>query len=233
MLRGMTWLAISFDLDDTLWPIAPVMQRAEQRLHAWLVEHCPRTAHAWPPEQLRALRDAVWHAHPALQHDYTATRLLCLREALLPHGYGEAEVQAAFAVFIAARNEVDLFPDVPRALRALAERYRLIAISNGNADLRQIGLGSLFEFSVHAREHGAAKPSPCIFAAAAEQLGLPAARILHVGDHPEHDVAGALAAGMGAVWLDRGLTRAMEPVAAPRVDDLLQLCAWLGTPVPP
>jgi FMN hydrolase / 5-amino-6-(5-phospho-D-ribitylamino)uracil phosphatase len=227
MLGDMRWRALSFDLDDTLWPIAPVMERAEQRLDAWLATHCPRAHQHWPADALRALRDQVYHAHPELHHDFTATRLLCLRAALEPHGYGEDAVQAAYWAFYAARNEVALFPEVTAALERLAARYRLIAISNGNADLERIGLAAHFEFSLHAREHGAAKPSRCIFDAAARRLQLPAEQILHVGDHPEHDVAAAKAAGMGAVWMDRGLGPAAEPIAAPRVENLDQLCAWL------
>lgn len=223
----MRWRALSFDLDDTLWPIAPTMERAELRLDRWLAEHCPRAHAHWPVGKLRELRDAVWHAHPQLQHDYTATRMICLRQALFPHGYGEDAVEAAFADFYAARNEVQLFPEVRGALQALRCEFRLIAISNGNADLRRIGLDDVFEFSVHAREHGAAKPERSIFDAAARQLGLPNSDILHVGDHPEHDVAAALAADMGAVWLDRGITAAAEPVPAPRVEDLDQLLHWL------
>lgn len=231
MLANMRWRALSFDLDDTLWPIMPTMERAELRLDEWLARHCPRAHAQWPAPQLRELRDATWLAHPHLQHDFTATRMICLRQVLQPHGYDESMVEAAFAEFYAARNEVQLFPEVRGALEQLSRRFRLIAISNGNADLKRIGLDDLFEFSVHAREHGAAKPSRCIFDAAAHKLGLPNAQVLHVGDHPEHDVAAALAAGMGAVWLDRGLTAAAEPVAAPRVEDLQQLLHWLDQPV--
>jgi putative hydrolase of the HAD superfamily len=229
MLVNMRWRALSFDLDDTLWPIMPTMERAELRLDAWLARHCPDAHAQWPQLRVRELRDAVWHAHPHLQHDFTATRMIALRQILNPHGYGEAAVEAAFAEFFAARNDVQLFPEVRTALEAMSTRFRLIAISNGNANLQLIGLGDLFEFSLHAREHGAAKPSRCIFDEAARRLGLPNAQILHVGDHPEHDVAAALSAGMGAIWLDRGLTPTTEPVHAPRVEDLQQLLNWLDS----
>ncbi len=46
---------------------------------------------------------------------------------------------------------------------------------------------------------GAAKPDPRIFRAALERLGVPAAAALYVGDHPQHDVAGARRAGLRAV----------------------------------
>lgn len=225
----MHWTALSFDLDDTLWPIAPVMARAERVLDDWLAEHCPEAHAAWPVAKMRALRDQVWEEHPQLQHDFTTTRIISLRRALNPYGYGEMHVEAAFEAFFAARNQVELFPEVRAVLERLARRHTLIAISNGNADLTRIGLGHLFRFSVHAREHGKAKPSPCIFAAASTRLGLPAAEVLHIGDHPEQDVSAALAAGMSAVWLDRGLTAwdASPPEQAPRLGDLDELEAWI------
>ena len=40
--------AITLDLDDTIWPIAPVIVRAENALGAWLREHAPRTAELFP-----------------------------------------------------------------------------------------------------------------------------------------------------------------------------------------
>ena len=48
--------AISLDLDDTLWPAAPTLVRAEQRTHAWLAANAPPVAARWPIEQLRELR---------------------------------------------------------------------------------------------------------------------------------------------------------------------------------
>ena len=76
--------AITLDLDDTLWPIEPVMLRAEQRLDAWLRAHCPPVADQYPIAAMRALRDEVAAANPDLAHDFTTQRLLCLRSALVP-----------------------------------------------------------------------------------------------------------------------------------------------------
>jgi len=55
--------AITLDLDDTLWPIWPVIERAEQALHEWLEAHCPRTAARFPIVEMRALRASVADAH--------------------------------------------------------------------------------------------------------------------------------------------------------------------------
>lgn len=196
--------AITLDLDDTLWPIEPAMLRAEQALDAWLRRHCPRTAAAFPIAAMRALRDRVAGEHPHLSHDFTAQRRLSLRAALLPHGYDEGHVDAAFTAFYAARNEVEYYPDVLPALARLAARYPLVSVSNGNADLERIGLRHFFHGSISARECGVAKPAARIFHAACEQLGLPPHAVLHVGDDPELDVAGAGAAGLRSAWVNRG-----------------------------
>ncbi len=59
--------------------------------------------------------------------------------------------------------------------------------------------GPVFDEIVTSCEVGAAKPDPRLFAEAARRLGLPPSEILHVGDRPELDLAGATAAGFGAV----------------------------------
>jgi putative hydrolase of the HAD superfamily len=205
--------AITFDLDDTLWPIAPAMLHAEQRLHAWLQAHCPRSAQNYPIEAMRTLRDRIAEENPQLAHDFTAQRRLSLQTALLPHGYDECHVDGAFAAFYAARNQVQCYVDALPGLQRLAARYPLAAISNGNADLAAIGLDHLFRFSLRASDFGAAKPAPAIFHAACAQLDLRPDEVLHVGDDPALDVVGAHRAGLRCAWLNR--TPSSWPALAP------------------
>ncbi len=195
--------AITLDLDDTLWPIGPVIDRADSAMYTWMQEHCPEVVLALPIPAMRALRDAVFARHPELGHDFTELRLICLREALTPHGYGKREVDQAFEVFYAARNQVELYPEVSDALERLASRVPLVSLSNGNACLDRVGLRHLFRASITAREFGRAKPDPRIFHAACMAAGSDPAHTLHIGDHPEQDVLGALGAGLQAGWINR------------------------------
>jgi FMN hydrolase / 5-amino-6-(5-phospho-D-ribitylamino)uracil phosphatase len=197
--------AISFDLDDTLWPIEPVIAQAEQALYDWLQTHCPRVTELHSVESLRLQRDLVWQQNPelALRHDYSAARILSLRHILLPLGYVEAAVQAAYGAFIAARNTVQFYPDALNVLASLQSHFALLAISNGNADLARIGIAQRFSYCVSAREIGIAKPEPGIFLAACQAVQLLPAQVLHVGDHPEYDVQGARRAGLRSAWLNR------------------------------
>jgi putative hydrolase of the HAD superfamily len=195
--------AITLDLDDTIWPIAPVMLRAESVLGAWLREHAPRTAARWPLDAMRALRDEVAESHPHLAHDFTRQRLITLERMLREAGDDVALVQPAFDAFFAARCEVEHYDDSLDALDRLAARVPLAALSNGNADLERIGLMHVFAFQLGAREHGAAKPAASIFHAACAQLGCEPAQVLHVGDDIEMDVLGAHGAGLRSCWINR------------------------------
>jgi putative hydrolase of the HAD superfamily len=220
--------AITIDLDDTLWPIGPVMLRAEERLDAWLRAHCPPVAAAYPIAAMRALRDRVADENPGLAHDFTGQRLLCLRAAMQPHGYGEQHVDAAFAEFYAARNEVECYSDALPALESMAARYPLVSLSNGNADLERIGLARFFHFSISSRSFGKAKPAAEIFHAACAGLDLPPAEVLHIGDDPALDVLGAHAAGLRSAWLNRSgaaWDHAVRPDVIAR--DLRELAAML------
>lgn len=195
--------AVSLDLDDTLWPVAPAIEAAERALHAFLCREAPEAMRDMSIERMRALRDRLWLEHPEHAHDFSALRRLSLRALLAPHGHGEELVEAAFEVFYAARNRVTLYPDAGPALARLAANFRLASLTNGNADLERIGLAHHFTASFCARTLGAAKPDSRCFAAVADALGLPPAAIAHVGDDPLLDVEGARRAGFVAVWLNR------------------------------
>jgi FMN hydrolase / 5-amino-6-(5-phospho-D-ribitylamino)uracil phosphatase len=199
--RTLPILALTLDLDDTLWPIAPVIARAEQVMHAWFEQQHPQIASAFPIPVMRALREQVWQAHPHLQHDFTQTRLLSLRQAMLPLGASEADVEQAFALFFTERNRVTFFDGALAQLETLSRCVPIVALSNGNADLTRIGIAGLFAAQFSARQVGVAKPAPEIFLSAARALDLAPAQILHIGDHAEQDILGALRAGMAAAWI--------------------------------
>lgn len=195
--------AITLDLDDTVWPIAPVMARAELALADWLRAHAPRTAARWPLEAMRALRDEVAAEHPHLAHDFTRQRLITLERMLEAAGDDLALVEPAFEAFFAARCAVAHYEDSLDALDRMAARWPLAALTNGNADLHRIGLMHRFRFQLGAREHGAPKPDASIFHAACERLELAPAQVLHVGDDIEMDVVGAHRAGLRTCWINR------------------------------
>jgi putative hydrolase of the HAD superfamily len=194
---------LSLDLDDTLWPVGPVIARAEIDLLEWLRERFPRAAEGHDVDSMRALRAGVALRFPGQGHDLTFLRRQALAAQLCAAGYGDAEADEALEVFLAARNRVQCYPDVHPALTRLQARYRLFALSNGNADVARCGLGHFFAGHITARSAGAAKPDPRIFAELLKAAGVDPAQVLHVGDDPLADVVGATRAGLQAVWLNR------------------------------
>ncbi len=205
MLDAAKIKAIALDLDDTLWPIWPTIERAEKALHDWLTVHAPMTAALFScPAALREVREKMSHVRPDLKHDMSALRRESIRLALYRAGEDPLLAEPAFEVFFAERQRVVLFEDALPALEFLAGRFPLVAVTNGNADLRRVGLASFFRASISAREFGIGKPDPRIFHAAAGAVDLTPGELLHVGDDATLDALGALNAGMQAAWLNRG-----------------------------
>ena len=203
--------AITLDLDDTLWPFAPIGARIERVLDDWLRVHSPRTAERFPIVTMRALRERIFTERTDLAHDMSALRRLCLHTAFVESGEDPALTDAAYDVFYAERNRVECYPDAVDALARLAAHVPLAALSNGNADLVAIGLDHHFAFQLGSREHGAAKPEPSIFLAACERLDCAPGEVLHVGDHVEADVLGAARAGLRTAWVHREDARDRHP----------------------
>jgi 2-haloalkanoic acid dehalogenase type II len=195
--------AITIDLDDTLWAIHPVIHRAERCLYEWLGEHYPRITAMSSRDAIMAKRMAVADEFPEHSHDYTFMRRLVIGRLGVAADYGDDLVDDAMEVFDSVRNDVQLFPEVRPALVALREQYVLVAVTNGNADLKRIGIDDLFHEFVSARTAGAAKPAQKIFDAAVSAGGAESQQTLHVGDHPEFDVHGANSAGLRTVWVNR------------------------------
>ena len=200
-MRGIR--TITFDLDDTLWAIYPVIMRAERALYEWLGENYPRITGMYSHDEILKLRESIVFEYPGQSHDFTFMRRTVLGRLGIAAGYGEDLVDDAMALFHEFRNDVELFPEVRPALDALRKSYKVIAVTNGNANLDKIGIRDLFHDVVSAASAGAAKPDRQIFDAAVEAGGANADQTLHVGDHPEIDVAGALDAGLKSVWVNR------------------------------
>jgi len=227
--------AISFDLDDTLWPFQPAVERAEAALHAWLTTHAPKTADILPtPQALKGLRDAYELARPDLAGNFQALRIGSIRHALDLSGDDVALADAAYDVFFSARQEVEFFEDVWPALTWLSTRFPLVAVTNGNADLRRTGGSEFFRDTLSARALGIAKPEAGIFLAAAKAADVPPNALLHVGDDLHLDVLGALNAGLQARWLLRQGNHALADEdtkhAHLAVRDLSDICRALGGP---
>lgn len=226
MLDLSTIKAITLDLDDTLWPIWPAIERAEKALDDWLSQHAPMTAALFSnPATRHEIREHVIRSRPELKHNLSAIRREAIRLALYRAGEDPLMAEAAFNVFFDERNKVTLFEDAVLALEFLSVRYPLVALSNGNADIERIGLGRYFRASISAQEFGVGKPDPRIFHAAAGAVEVQPEEVLHVGDDATLDVLGALNCGMQTVWVNRSDQLWAHPaVPHETVTTLTELC---------
>jgi putative hydrolase of the HAD superfamily len=219
--------AVAFDLDNTLWDVEPVIDRAERLMLEWLREHCPRIPERHSLEGMRAARDRLAREEPHNAHDFTYLRMTILQRHALECGYEAQIAERAFDVFFTARNDVKLFEDVQPALTKLRDRYRLATLSNGNADLERIGLAPFFAVCLNARQIGVGKPHPRCFERLAGELQVKPQEILYVGDDPLKDVAAARAAGLFTAWMNRWSTPWPLEVAA--ADLVITDCGALVT----
>ena len=134
--------------------------------------------------------------------------------------------------------EMDIAP-IPGAvelLAALKPRYRLGIISNtvgsGDAELdtamTKAGLRRFIDALVTSRDFGYAKPDPAIFAEGARRLGVPLGAACMVGDRLDTDIAGAINAGIPAIWLRHPNAVVVGGITPTHViTSLGELPAWL------
>ena len=198
---------LTFDLDDTLWEFAPVLVRAEAITYAWLQQHVPAVTAKFSCEQLRDMRMQIARDNPELAHRVTDLRVRGLHNAMERAGISnhliEKLVEQAFAAFLHARHDIELFDDAEQVLLDLKQHFRMGAITNGNFDIARAGLDRFFDFSVSAEKLARAKPHPEPFLHALAIAGCEPHECIHIGDDVENDVRGAQRLGIHTVWVNR------------------------------
>ena len=197
---------LSFDLDDTLWNGNTVILHAEQAMLTWMQENTPEVFKAFNKEQLREHKFAFIKKNPHLLNRISDARQAYLSELFSQLNYSDhiQKAEQCFKAFYMARQNVILFDGVVDVLLKLKQHYRLIAITNGNADIHLTGLGDYFDFALNAEDFDKPKPHSDIFHAALAQANIKPHECLHIGDHPIHDMLGAHEVGMRTCWLKDG-----------------------------
>ncbi|WP_369985609.1 HAD family hydrolase [Thalassolituus sp.] len=202
----MTVRLLTFDLDHTLWDPTDALIAAERAMFDWIRTHSPVTADFYPPEKFHAYKKDLAAAYPDMTGRVSEFRYELLRRIFLQSGHNSEQARsmakAAFDAFYQARSTgLDLFPDVADVMTELRKQYQVIAISNGNADLSIAGHSHLFDHHLKADDYDA-KPAPDMFHAALEIAGVSAGQTVHIGDHPEQDVAAAQELGIKGIWFN-------------------------------
>ncbi len=219
MLDLTQYKLISFDLDDTLWDCWPVIFRAESRLLDWLTKHYPKITQGEDIYTMRDFRKQMVKDNPDYQFDLTRLRLDSLRLLAKKHDYPLSLAEEAFEVFIQARNEVALYPDAEELLESLHWQARPMAsITNGNADVRRIGIAHYFQVSVRAEDVDKGKPFTDMFEYLLQQSGINKKQIIHIGDDPKTDGLAAQNMGIDFIWINRKQQNWPDSMPEPRLE---------------
>lgn len=159
-------------------------------------------------------------------------------ELLARHGIDAPErIQIAIEHYLSDRfRGLRLFDESLEVVRQIGQFAHVGLITNGPSQIQRdkierLAIGDLFEVILVSEEEGVWKPDPLIFARALDRFGVAPEAAIFVGDSPEHDIAGAQAAGILSVWINR---RGREWPGGPRADreirTLTELLVLLGWP---
>ena len=201
---------ITFDLDDTLWDNKPTITNAEIKTRKWIEEKVG--AIEWGDlNDFLQLREALIRKDKSIAWDISKLRIRIFKEkikGLVSNDEITKLAEEAFSYFLKKRHEIELFPGVEDALKALSENYMLGVLTNGNADIYKLSIGKYFEFSISSLEAQNSKPNKSHFELAKSHLpNLKYSEMLHIGDHQINDILGAHALGIEVLWFNN--TRAM------------------------
>src|SRR5690242_5718524 len=184
------------------------------------------TAKAAVREEMRFYRSRLGRARDAAS--LAELRSACGDVVRRAVGAPEATLEGVTEALLAA-IEFAPYPEVPGTLRALRERgLALAVVSNWDVSLHEVlercGLVG-FDAVLTSAEEATAKPAPELFLRALDRLGVAPAAALHAGDSVEEDLAGAHAAGLRAVLVDRDGTAPPGVAAVASLDGLIALAA--------
>jgi putative hydrolase of the HAD superfamily len=244
----MTPRAILFDLDDTLipeWPAiragyAAVAQRVWDESSPERIASLQNAARAvWRAGRPTAyakrvhfsLGEALYGEFVAAGADADALRAFVPQlhagafDAALPPAWRGRSPELV-ALWKATRiDALAPYPETLAVLEHLTARLPVALVTNGasrlqRAKLTRTDLEGRFATVVVSEEIGVGKPDPAPFAAALDRLGVEPSETVMVGNDPARDVAGARAAGIRPIWVDRGDT---APDGVARIADLREL----------
>ena len=209
--------AISFDLDDTLYSNSPIMVTTSNAMVAYFNKELPLLlkdstdiAAEYDIDFWAKYKQKALSFTPELKHDVTALRVENYYLGMIDLGIAKAQArqaaQKALDHFNYHRSNFTVPDNIHRLLSALAKKWPLIAISNGNVNTHAINLNQYFSAVYHAGGQTSGKlnkhkPCPDMFNSACKQLKIEPSELLHVGDCGKADILGGIVAGCQTAWV--------------------------------
>ena len=197
---------VTLDLDNTLWDVEATIIVAERNMRQWMEDNIPEALNLYKSDATAEIRNQVVADNPTKIHDLTFLRTEVLFKIITATGVAQEQARSlaleTFAVFFKGRNDVAFFPGALEMLDVLSQRYTLFALTNGNADVEQVGIAKFLAGAVSSADVGASKPNRLMFDAVLAKAGATADQCIHVGDHLTDDIEGAKNVGMHTLWVN-------------------------------
>jgi putative hydrolase of the HAD superfamily len=210
------WRAIAFDLDDTLYPEAEYVRSGFRQVAAWI------------EGRLGTPAETSYRELEHLFHEGVRGNLFDLWLAAHDR-VNPSVISEMVQVYREHAPSIAPFPEVPKLLRGLSNRYQLGLLSDGTLAVQRRKLAALelsqwFQCVVFCDEWGreAWKPNVRCFLHLAESFGLSPGEVVYVGDNPSKDFLGARNAGLMTIWIRRPglLYTHLEPMTPNHCPDL-------------
>lgn len=190
---------IVFDVNETLSDMAPI---AERFADLGAGRHL---ADAW---FAALLRDGFALTAAGASQPFAAIAEGLLR-VMLARTIPDGGLEAAVAHVLDGLATLDVHPDVPEGIEALAAAgHRMVTLSNGSAEVAErllaaCGMRRHVEACLSVEDAGAWKPARDAYLYAAAVCEVEPKRMLMAAVHP-WDIDGASRAGLLTAWIDRG-----------------------------
>ena len=197
---------ITFDLDDTFWDIKSTIINAEINSRKWIEARIKKKIEWGTFDDFLEIRNELIKKNPSLDYDLGLLRKKMIAYHTQKYFKNEKDldefIEEAYSFFLEERHKVEFFNDVITVLEKLSLNYKLGVLTNGNADIKKLGIDYMFDFSVSSMDVKSNKPGQGHFIRAKELSQINFHNTLHVGDHPVNDVYGARELGINVMWFN-------------------------------
>ena len=197
---------ITFDLDDTFWDIKSTIINAEINSRKWIEDRIKKKIEWGTFDDFLEIRNELIKENPSLDYDLGLLRKKMISYHTQKYFKNQKDlnefIEEAYMFFLEERHKVEFFDDVIPVLEKLSLNYKLGVLTNGNADIKKLGIDHMFDFSVSSMDVKSNKPDQGHFIRAKELSQINFHNTLHVGDHPVNDVYGARKLGINVMWFN-------------------------------
>jgi len=178
---------ISFDLDNTLYDNRPIIASAEHESHKYLEYEFSKQGKQYSKEMFIALRKFSIKSSPIEFENLSHLRQTILDQLCVDLDGGELIAKEAMDLFLARRIPQSVPTEIISMLEKLQEKYKLVAVTNGNCEVNKMSIGKYFCKDYSPQDGYRAKPHPEMLQQILREFKISPAQLLHIGDQEDSD----------------------------------------------